>query len=216
MSLLTTTDSKNVDRDKVRRLCVSALQERLRGSTNHEHVRDTEDKNTPANELEATSAGISEVTEDKRKSVDQHVERLVDGIGLDGTHTEGASGLLGAPGGSAPTVTALGQRAVDEVVDETCDTVVRGTLAELDGADHVGDDGEGAGDTAQGSLLLIGRLALIVVINGELLVGDVGDGMTVDGVGSDSLLVGDVNGLVDFPGCCNPVELACDLLPHGL
>ena len=179
-------------------------------------MRDTEDKNTPANELEAASAGISEVTEDERKSVDQHVERLVDGIGLDGTHAESASSLLGARGGSAPTVTALGQRAVDEVVDETRDTVVRGTLAELDGADHVGDGGEGAGDTAQSSLLLIGRLVLIVVVNGELLVGDVGDGMTVDGVGSDSLLVGDVNGLVDFLACCIPVELACDLLPHGL
>lgn len=199
--LLTTTDSKNIDRDKVRCLCVSALQERLRRSTNHEHVRDTEDEDTPANELEATSARISEITEDERKSVDQHVERLVDGIGLYGTHAERTSGLLGAPRGSAPTIAALWQRAVDEVVDKTHDTVVRGTLAKLDGANHVCDGGEGAGDTAQSSLLLIGWLILIVVVNGELLFGDVGDGMTVN---SNRLLVGDVNGLVDFPACCLP------------
>lgn len=199
--LLTTTDSKNVDRDKVRRLCVSVLQERLRRSTNHEHVRDTEDEDTPANELEATSARISKITEDERKSVDQHVEGLVDGIGLDGTHAERTSGLLGSPRGSSPTIATLGQRAVDEVVDETHDTVVGGTLAELDGANHVCDGGESTGDTAQSSLLLICWLVLVVIVNGELLFRDVADGMTVN---SNGLLVGDVNGLVDFPGCCLP------------
>ena len=165
-------------------------------------MRDTEDDDTPANKLEATSAGISEVTEEERQSVDQHVERLVDGIGLDGTHAERASCLLGAAGRGAPAIAALGQRAVDEVVDQTHDTVVGGALAELDGADHVGDGGEGAGDTAQSRLLLIGGLVLVVVVNGELLFGDVGDGMTVDRDGTvNSLLVGDVNGLVDFPAC---------------
>lgn len=169
-------------------------------------MRDTEDDDTPANELEASSAGISEITEEKRKSVDQHVERLVDGIGLDGTHAESASGLLGALGGCTPAIAALGQRAVDEVVDQTHDTVVGGALAELDGADHVGDGGEGAGYTAQSSLLLIGRLVLVVVVDGELLLGDIGDCMAVNGaIVGKSLLVGDVNGLVDFPACCFPV-----------
>lgn len=170
-------------------------------------MRDTKDDDTPANELEATSAGISEVAEDEGKSVDQHVERLVDGIGLDGTHAECASGLLGVLWGSTPAIAALGQRAVDEVVNETHDTVVGGTLAELDGADHVGDGGEGAGDTAQSRLLLIGRLVLVVVVNGELLFGDVGDGMTVNR-GGNSLLVGDVNGLIDFPACCIAVPVS--------
>lgn len=129
-------------------------------------MRDTEDDDTPANELEATSAGIGEVTEEKGKSVDQHVERLVDSIGLDGTHAERTSGLLGALGRRTPTVTSGRKRAVDEVVDETDDTVVGSTLAELDGTDHVCDGGEGAGHTAEGSLLLLGGLALIVVVDG--------------------------------------------------
>ncbi len=67
-------------------------------------------------------------------------------------------------------------------------TVVRGTLAELDGAEKEGDQGNLAGDAAEGSELLIGGLALVVhVQDGDVMV------LVVVAVGGgEGLLIGDL------------------------
>ncbi len=66
-------------------------------------------------------------------------------------------------------------------------TVVRGTLAELDGAKEEGDHGNLAGDAAEGGELLVGGLALVVhVQDGNVMVVVVAVG------GRESLLIGDL------------------------
>lgn len=44
-------------------------------------------------------------------------------------------------------------------------TIVRGTLAEFDGAEEVGDGGDASWDAAKRLHLLVGRLALIVDVH---------------------------------------------------
>ena len=130
----------------------------------------TEDNDTPANKLEAANLCVGHPAEEEGKGIRQHGEGLSDGVGGTLTHTEGTGGHLGTAGRSTPTVAAVGHRTVDIVADKGLDTVVRGTLAELDNANHISNDGETAGHTAERVELLLGGLALIVVLDGDVLV----------------------------------------------
>lgn len=68
---LTRSDSKKVDGDEEGTLGSTAGKKAGGRSSNQKNVSNTEEKDTPANELEAASLGVGEVTEDQGKSVTQ-------------------------------------------------------------------------------------------------------------------------------------------------
>lgn len=166
---LTSTKGENVDGDEEGSLGASVGKEVLGTGNDQENVSDAEDNDTPADKLEAASLCVGQPAEDKRQGISQHGEGLSDGVGGTLAHTEGTGSLLSATGGSTPTVAALGQGAVDIVANKGLDTVVRRSLAELDDANHISNDGQTTGHTAERVELLLGGLALIVVLNGDVL-----------------------------------------------
>lgn len=145
---LTGTDGKHVQGDEVGDFGVATGQQALVRAHNHQSVSDTEDADTIADELEATSPSVGQPSKEDGKNVDERVERLANSIGLDSTHAESTSGLLIALRRRTPAVTAPRQRTVDVVADELLDSVVGRALSELDEADEVGDHGHGACNTA--------------------------------------------------------------------
>lgn len=56
-------------------------------------------------------------------------------------------------------------RTVDVISDQRLHAIVGSTLAELHDADHVGDNGEIAGDSAERLQLLVGGLALVIALD---------------------------------------------------
>ena len=158
----TRANRQHVQADEEGNLCIPVCQETPGTSRAQQNVGNTKDSDAPADELEATSLGVGQVTGDERKRVRQHAERLRDGVGCHGTQTQGTSRLLGTAGWCTPAVTALGKRAVDIVGNDVGDTIVGTTLAELDSADEIGDERKGSGDTAQGPELFLGGFALVV------------------------------------------------------
>jgi hypothetical protein len=112
-------------------------------------VGDTKDKHTPANELEAASLGVCQPTEEDGKDIGKHLERLRNSIGLDSSETESTSSFLRSCRRRSPSISTLGKWAVDEVANKLLDSVVRGSLGELDGADQVGNCRHGTCDTTK-------------------------------------------------------------------
>lgn len=173
-SLLTRTKGENVDREEEGGLGASVGKEVLGTGNDHENVGDTENNDTPANKLEAASLCVGQPAEEEGKGISQHGEGLSDGVGGTLAQTEGTGCLLSATGRSTPTVAAFGHGTVDIVADQGLDTVVRRSLAELDNANQISNDGESAGHTAERVELLLGGLALVVVLDGDVLVGGAG------------------------------------------
>lgn len=170
------TNRQDVDGEEVWGLGRTSEQEIPGTGTNHEDVGDTEHGHTPADDLEAAPFGIGKPAEEERQTVGQHAERLSDGIGDLGAHSQGTTSLLIARGvwRSTPAIATSGQWPVDVVADERLDTVVGSALAELDDTDHVGDDGNISGYAAEGGQLLLGRLALVPIIHdGRVKIGGV-------------------------------------------
>jgi hypothetical protein len=122
----------------------------------------TEDTNTPANELETARPCVGKPAKHKRQGVGKHAEGLGHGIGDNCAHPQGASGLLISRRGCTPSVSVAGKGAVDIVADQGLHAIVRGTLAKLDDADEVGDNRNCARHAAQDGQFLLGRFALIV------------------------------------------------------
>ena len=156
-------NGQDVERDEVGDLGGAIGQEILGAGSDHENVSDTADSHTVADHLEPTGLSIGQVTEQEGQDIGQQTERLANGVGDLGTQAKGTTGFLSTGRGRAITVTTNGQWPVDVVVDQGLDTIVRGSFGELDGADHVGDHGNTAGDSAQGREFLFCRLAIVVV-----------------------------------------------------
>ena len=161
----TRTNRQHVQADEEGNLGIPVCQESPGTGSAQQNVGNTEDSDAPADELETTGLGVGQVAGNERKRVRQHAERLRDGVGCHSTQTQGTSRLLSTAGWCTPAVTAIGERAVDIVGDDVGDTVVGTTLAELDGADEIGDDRKGSGNTAQGPELFLGGLALVVCLH---------------------------------------------------
>jgi hypothetical protein len=127
-------------------------------------VGNTEDADTIADELEATGLGVGQPTEEDGENIGKHLERLRHSIGLDSTHAEGTGSLLSTSRWCTPAVATFRQWSIDKVADKLLNSIVRGSLSELDGTDQVGDSGHRTWDTTQGLEFLCGRLALIVTL----------------------------------------------------
>lgn len=162
---LTGTDCENVNRQKVRGLGRPVGEKILGASTDHENVSDSEDNNTPADQLETARLRIGHPTKQERQCVCEHAEGLRHGVGGHGSHAQGARGLLVSRGRRTPAVAAAGHGPIDIVADQGLDAEVRGSLAEFDEADGVGNDGNSARNTAQSRELLFGRLTLVVGVH---------------------------------------------------
>ena len=87
-------------------------------------MSETEDTNTVADELEATSLGIGDPSEEDWKHVHQHTEGLRDSVCFDRSETKSTSGLLGSTRRSTIAVTTDREWSVDEVTDELLHTVI--------------------------------------------------------------------------------------------
>lgn len=164
--MLTGTNGKDIEGDQVRGGGVTVGEQAGGAGGNHDSVGNTEDTDTVADEPEATSVRIGDVTEDNRQTVHQHLERLIDGISLDRSHSQSTCSVLGSGAGCSGRASGW-ELSVDEVGDDTDGRVVGTTLAELGEAQSVGRDGNVAGDLAKSAGFLFGRLALVVLVHGQ-------------------------------------------------
>ena len=74
--MLTSSNSKNVQRKEEGGFGTSISQQTLASTDYHQDVGYTKDKHTPADELEATGLSIGQPTEEDGKDVHHHLEGL--------------------------------------------------------------------------------------------------------------------------------------------
>lgn len=84
----------------------------------------TEDENTPADELEASGFGVGEPAKEKRERISEETEGISHSIGRDSAETESTGRLLVARRGSAIAVAAVGEGTVDVVGEKGLYAVV--------------------------------------------------------------------------------------------
>lgn len=156
------SDGQNVDTDEEGDLGGSVVDEFLGTSSNDEDVANTTDNNTPENHWVATKSGISEVSDDERQAVSDKTEGLGGGVGDLLAEAERTLSGLGTSCHSTIAVSAWWEWSVDVVGPDLSASVIRGTLAELNGTEKVGDGWDVSGNSSQGLHLLVRGLALIL------------------------------------------------------
>lgn len=163
----------------------------------------TTNGNTPADDLVSASVRIGDITEQNRKTVHQHLERLADSSGFLGTQAQRSRCLLGTTSWSTVSVTASRQFPINEVGYDRCRTVVGTSFAELDKAENVGGHWEASRDPTKGGKLLIRWFPIVVLVGKSL-----GDGVVLRvGVNHSSRLVNrqvgfGADGILRIGGLC--------------
>lgn len=172
---LTSTNGENVDTDEEWNLGRAMLKELSGTTSNDQNVTNTAEHDTPEDHGVATESSIGEISDEERQAVGQEVEGLVSGIGNLGAEAQGTLRGLAAGRHGTETIATEGERTVNVVGPDGGASVVGSSLAELDGAEQVGDSGQRAGHAAKGQHLLIGGLALVVSVEngGSMVTGSV-------------------------------------------
>lgn len=119
-------------------------------------MRHTADEHTDDNRLVATELGIGDITTQNREHIGQEDEEQVQRRRRLHTHTQRTGGLLRATRRRTRTITTFRQRVLDEIGEDTRDTIVTGTLGELDNAEGVADPWDLTADLAEGVHLVFG------------------------------------------------------------
>lgn len=197
-SVLTSTNSKDVDADEEGNLGVAIFQQRPGTTRNDEDVTETTEHDAPENHGVATKPGIGQVCDEEGQAVGKEIKGLAGGVGYLFTETQGTLSCLATFGDGAEAIAADREGAVDVVGPNQSAAVVGSSFAKLYRAQQVCGGGQGSRDATKSLHLFVGRLALVVLVeNLDIMVAMMLNGkvfFSALGVGKlNSLAVGNVD-----------------------